>query len=279
MEAPAPSWSGVPLTNAHLNRHVAELRRADKPFMRGDIHVNEWADCLGRLREARALILRDAEAFHEAATVLEHVGQVLAGEIRNGLGRYKKELLKLLNLENGPKLAEVERLFNLVRKNRNMAVHDGAWARHMSSRLIDLFLMLEEAVMKKMTTVNDIMVRDPVVAETWHMVAQARRTFLASSFSYLPILLGDQWRLLSDGMIMRFLRAAGNDEERKCRLAMQIGKAMTAGLEELPVATPCDGGLTIDKLPDLMGDQPVLVIEDISGAPRLLGIVTPFDLL
>lgn len=46
------------------------------------------AAILQMLRDARALAYRDAESFDQAAAVLEHVGQLLAGEVRNGLGNY-----------------------------------------------------------------------------------------------------------------------------------------------------------------------------------------------
>lgn len=42
------------------------------------------AAILQMLRDARALAYRDAESFDQAAAVLEHVGQLLAGEVRNG---------------------------------------------------------------------------------------------------------------------------------------------------------------------------------------------------
>jgi hypothetical protein len=42
------------------------------------------------------------------------------------------------------------RLFNVVREARNKAVHDGAYARHLNGRLVDLLLLLEEAIMTNM---------------------------------------------------------------------------------------------------------------------------------
>lgn len=114
--------------------------------MRKNIITNEWVDCLGRLRDARALILRDAESFYEAATGLERVGQVLSGRIRNGLAGYEEDLLELATTTGRHEPAETARLFNVVREARNMAVHEGAWARHLSTRLVDLLMILEEAI-------------------------------------------------------------------------------------------------------------------------------------
>ncbi len=56
---------------------------------------------LALLRDARSLILRDAESFHEAATVLETIGKIAGGKLRRGLGEYKEELLEIC-LGSGP---------------------------------------------------------------------------------------------------------------------------------------------------------------------------------
>lgn len=136
-------------------------------MIRHNILDAEWSDCLARLREARALVLRDAESFHEAAMTLERIGQVLCGQMRNGLGGYGGELLKLATAEDAPEDNEARRLFETVKEARNMAVHEGAWARHLSSRLVDFFIILEQAIVEKMKRAEDIMVRQPVVAEPW----------------------------------------------------------------------------------------------------------------
>ena len=57
-----------------------------------DINRKKRAHCLGLLRDARALVLRDAESFHEATTLLEQIGQIDGGAIRIGLGSYKDTL-------------------------------------------------------------------------------------------------------------------------------------------------------------------------------------------
>jgi hypothetical protein len=141
-------------------------------------------ELLTKLRDARYLVPRDAEAFHEAAMVLEHVGQVLCGEIRTGLGKYKREIVGLALQTNRHTPQEVGILFEVVRAARNDAVHVGAFARHLSTRLIDLILILEEAIMSQTRKVEDLMVRNPVVAEPWQLVAHVRSTILANSFSH-----------------------------------------------------------------------------------------------
>jgi hypothetical protein len=247
--------------------------------MRSNISINEWADCLGRLRDARALILRDAEAFHEAAMSLEHVGQVLRGKIENGLGGYRDELLDLACADGRKDPDETSRLFHVVKDARNMAVHEGAWARHLSSRLVDLFLILEEAILAKMTRVEDIMVRTPVIAEPWHMISHVRKSMLANSFSYLPLLLDGAWRIVGDASVMRYLRTAPDETERRKRLASQVGPLVGAGQLPATLAIYCSPDDTLDQLLEKIRDQPVLVIQNPDSAPRLLGLVMPFDLL
>ena len=247
--------------------------------MSKQVSLNEWVDGLSQLRDARALILRDAESFYTAATTLEYIGQILSGQIRTGLGSYESELLTLASSTGRHERAEVARLFKVVRESRNMAVHEGAWARHLNSRLIDLFLILEEAIMAKMTRVEDIMVRSPVAVEPWQMVAHARKTMLANSFSCLPIFSCDKWQLLCDTSVMRFLRAAANDKEHRKRLATQLDSAIADKSVVLVPADCCPPHATVDKLLKIMTSLPVLVVQEVDGKPRLAGIVTPFDLL
>lgn len=155
--------------------------------IRKNVNSDEWPYYLFLCREARALILKDAESFHEAAIALEQIGRMLMGRIANGLGGYKDVLLELMTEAGKNNITENERLFDVIKDARNMSVHEGAIARHLSTRLSDIFLIIEEAIMMKVLRVGDIMVRNPVVAESWQMISQARREMLSNSFSCLPI--------------------------------------------------------------------------------------------
>jgi CBS domain-containing protein len=247
--------------------------------IRANIIDAEWSDCLSRLRDARALVLRDAESFHEAALALERVGQVLCGKVRNGLGAYESELRELAKVAENLESTEVARLFETVREARNMAVHEGAWARHLSSRLVDLFLILEQAIMARMKCAQDIMVRQPVVAETWQLIAHVRQAMLANSFSNLPVLVNDRWHIITDLMIMRFLRDAADGKVQKARLSTQLATAIMER-EIVPMEAKCFPPGT--KLADLilaMDLGPALITDGGSSTARLIGILTSFDLL
>lgn len=227
------------------------------------------------------LILRDAEAFHEAATVLEHLGQALSGTIKIGLGGYELELTALIGSHLGPQGAQdTDRLFRVVREARNMAVHDGAWARHLGTRLVDLFILIEDAMTPHLPLVSDLMVRNPSVIEPWQSIAEARRSMLANSFSSLPLELNGSWHLVSDVALMRFLRSAQSREERTLRLATSIGEAVRpeTGLQlQSPVL--CRSTDSLESLLSNLKDGPVLVMDHLGGQTRLCGIITPFDLL
>jgi predicted transcriptional regulator len=58
--------------------------------------------------------------------------------------------------------------------------------------------------------VSHFMVRNPIIASLWQPISSIRQTMLANSFSYLPVLKSDdQWRLVSDYQIVKFLRVGG----------------------------------------------------------------------
>jgi CBS domain-containing protein len=237
---------------------------------------------LKRLREARALVLRDSEAFHESASVLEYIGQVMKGKIETGLAKYEEQIVELAVTVSGVEEDAVHRQFHVVREARNDAVHDGAYIRHLSSRLVDLLLLLEEAVMDKLQRVKDVMVRNPVVAEPWHLVSHVRREILANSFSTIPILLDKptpgNWVFLTDSGIMQFLRESTLDLPRIKRLSMTIGDAIEKGMCT-ESAIPCEPDKLVDDLVPRMKHLPTLVTEKHGKETRLVGIISAFDLL
>jgi CBS domain-containing protein len=239
----------------------------------------ERCECLTRLRDARALILRDAESFHEAAIALERVGQVLCGKVRNGLGGYKDVLLELAGDAADCDPREAERLFGVVKDARNLAAHEGAWARHLSSRLVDFLLILEDSIQLKMNIVKDIMVRNPLAAEPWHLVSHVRHAMLANSFSHLPIFVNSAWHTVSDLAVMRFLRNPSIQGGRNERLSKRLDEAIGEGLLEVVKARNSAPESTVQDVSNLIEIGPVLVIEDHDNSPRLVGILTAFDLL
>ena len=132
--------------------------------------------------------------------------------------------------------------------------------------------------MTKIQRVEDIMVRNPVVAETWHMVANARRELLANSFSFLPILYDGKWQLIADYEMMRFLRKP-SDLSKNDRLSLVLDMTIKEESIRLISVKTCAPSDTVIYLTEIIESLPVLVIQEFDGKPKLLGIVTPFDLL
>ena len=254
-----------------------------KSWQRDHPTLREEADLLAHLRNVRALVFRDAESFYEASTLLEYIGQILAGEIRSGLGQYQREIVDLACRSPSVNRNEIERLFNVVRNARNMAVHEGGWARHLNTRLIDLFLILEEAIVSRMTHVEDLMVRGPLVAYGWQRIADVRKAMLANSFSTIPFLVEKQdrteWRLLTDTGVVGMLNSVRTKAERNRLLAMSIDSAIDQAKIKPERPIFCNRTDLISKVVPKMNHLPVLVLEGEAGNRRLVGILTAFDLL
>ena len=240
-------------------------------------------DFLTRLRAARASVLRDSESFGDASIVLEQIGQVITGKIGNGLKDYEPAIIDLAKNVEGVREESVSRLFNVVREARNRAIHDGAYARHLTSRLTDLLLILEEAIMTNMECVEDLMVRNPVSVELWQPVSEVRRMMLANSFTCIPVYQVTEgkgrWMLIRDSALMHWVRAEPSKKKQKERLAMSVGKAITLHGLSVKGAICCKPDTKLDEILPRMNDQPTLVIQKIEDQDRLLGILTAFDLL
>jgi CBS domain-containing protein len=250
------------------------------------LSAGQRVDFLGRIRAAGALILRDSESFCEASTVLEHIGQVVGGKIGTGLKDYQNAIVALTNHPGHAKEEEeVARLFDVVRAARNKAVHDGAYARHLNSRLIDLLLLLEEGIAMNMDRVEDLMVRTPVFVESWHLVSHVRKMMLSNSFSWIPIYHEDgasgKWVLLEDVSLMKWIRSEleKSKTKQRARLGLRVGEAIADHKLKVKNAHCCRGDSLITTVVNQMGERPTLVTEKVEGRERLVGILTAFDLL
>jgi hypothetical protein len=241
-----------------------------------------------QLREARAVALKDAESFDQLVHVVERIGVYLTGRIGN-LGEYSEPITKLacvspLAIDIPVQLPEWHVRFtaqyDLVKQARNDALHEGAFARHLTRHAIELAIVLEDALMAEAFGARDFMVRDPVCALLWQPISSVRQTMLSNSFSFLPVAaeanIAPHWKLLSDFSLASYLRAASSRIERNNRLARRLGDAVNAGeitLVDAPICGPEDSVTTILKRSQSL---PVLVV---GPAADLRGIVTPFDVL
>lgn len=263
-------------------------------------------DILHRLRRARALVLADSEAFVEAATVLEYVGQVSSGRVEHGLGKYKDAIVALARetgrFEKVKDRRELECVFDVVRSARNSAAHTGSWARHHSFRLVELILILEEALMhgeptmtesrdktgesnSKFTQVKHLMVARPVTAFEWNTLGHIRTLMLEHSFTYIPVKRSEgatpQWVLISDGWLMSVLRDAESRTGWNNNLKKTIAEALLplkqhelTGLTA-PICLESDPVASVVKR---VSQRPLLVVAG-EHSGEITGILTAFDLL
>lgn len=247
------------------------------------------------LRDARLRALRDAESFVEIVFVLERMGVHLTGNIGGGLGQYEEAIAQYAL--NSPLASEIPAackdwhtpfrgLYKLVREGRNDALHQGAFARHLTAWAIELATILEEALLYEVTRnkaeqVKDFMIRNPVCAYMWQPVSSIRQIMLGNSFSYLPVAVGEHqelsWHFISDFAVAFFLRTAPSRNKRKERLAYKLQEARDEQPDLLCEARTCRPS---DSVGDVLGTsqgRPVLVLGD--KPTDLRGLVTPFDLL
>jgi hypothetical protein len=241
-----------------------------------------------QLREARAIAFKDTEAFEALVFVFERIGIFLTGRI-DGLGRYVDSIAA--NAKRSP-LAETipaqlpgwhttfTTLYGLVQHARNDALHEGAFARHLTNNAIELALILEDALMTDAVNALHFMVKDPVCARWWQPISSVRRSMLENSFSFLPLfseVAGNSgWKLVSDFSLAKYLRQSSSNNQRNERLAKQLGKVVEAGEIKLVDASTCNPEEPISSVLAVSGGQPVLVIGSNS---ELRGIITPFDVL
>ena len=232
-----------------------------------------------QLRDAREVALLDAEGFHPIVTALERLGAVLQRD-GNNLGDFQEPLLSIARQAKSTPLGDADRglftpvevLYASVKNGRNDAVHQGAYARHLVRHCVELAILIEEGLVADLKCVADFMVRSPACAETWQPVALARQRMLTSSYSYLPIRVDGEWKLISDYAIASYLSTAGRPRDA---LRERIAVVYERGALSLETAALVGPHASIQQALEISGGRPVLVVED----QRLLGLATPFDFL
>lgn len=255
------------------------------------------------LRQARSVALRDAEAFDEIIYALERMGGHLCSDNcparKNRKG--KDKLITLIHkgahlaqqANNSPLAVEIpsirpdvhtcfEKLFRLVREARNDAMHEGAFARHLTTHAVELSIILEDALMYGLDKVSDFMVRSPVCASIWQPLSFIRQSMLINSFSYLPVCATETsgkstWQLIADLDLARYLRAAANKIDLAKRLAQPLGQIIKLKEIELRNTKNLNPDVTIVEAMENWDGLPICVRS--TQSDDLVGILTPFDLL
>jgi len=249
--------------------------------------MDEEVACYFRdqFRQARARAFQDAEGFQDTIFVLERLGVCLTGKTGD-LGKYKgdieKEAMKspladAIPDQHNTLHSKFSTTYDLVKDARNDALHQGAFARHLTNSVIQLALVLEDALMSNAGTTGEFMVREPICALHWQPLSFVRQQMLKNSFTYLPLLSENEgqqcWMLVSDYHVAHYLSLG----IRKARLAKTLDAAIAEGLE-LEQANECFADTSVAEALGMSKGKPLIVI-DREHPERLVGIVSPFDFL
>lgn len=244
---------------------------------RGDLTTEEKRHWRAQLRGARANALADAEGFDAILFTLEALGQFLCKEAGRGLSDYECALKRVALGSSPPeeRSQRYARLFPMVKRVRNDAMHQGAIARNATSLCVELALMLEDGLLADAITVGDYMITGPIEAKPFESLGAIRRTLLMHSFSYLPVLdERGEWKLVSDQALAKHLQGRSNTDRNK-RLAQSLKES---GLHLVDAVQVAEGDLVAAVL-EKLDNRPVLVVREVNGRTELVGLVTAFDLL
>ena len=260
------------------------------------IPVIETVDCLEidaaihfrtRFKLARKSVERDNNNWIRIIQVLESLGQTLVGR-QGTLRTYEGAIYRFVRNNYSVKnpypnyRADFRRLYTIVRQGRNTATHEGAHGRYFAPRVVELSLILEDALLRfaRANKVKDYMSVNPVTVQTWEQLNSVRGLMLQNSFSHIPYFDGETWRVVSDIDVVRYIRPVG--DYLKERIDDTLAQAIETGL---PVHTPMTAqpdSLIRDVVSDMnqldRGHLPVLVYYT-QHSEHLLGILTAFDLM
>ncbi len=159
-------------------------------------------------------------------------------------------------------------------------VHGGASARHLTSNVISLVTLLEEAIMDHILPdsgdrlARHLMVRNPICAELWMPLGTVRMTMLSSSFSTIPVYANNGWHLITDEALTK--------AKTRTDLAMTVIQSIDSKTIKLKPATTVAPDCRISDLFTSADSKgfPVLVVDDgRDEKDALLGIISAYDLL
>lgn len=229
------------------------------------------------LRTAVTNYATDHSTLAQLLQAIERVAKYACGQPCGGFKEARRPLRKLVK-SNAPYMFETTglvgwrwpALYEAVRTGRNDTMHSGTAAALTGTRAVTLALVLMEALMNHRAdtekTVGQLMVSNPVCAESWQTLADVRRTMLTNDYTALPLRDGGcrepgTWKILSAECLGRYLV-----EDRE-RMKETVGQTRLHATPT-PTATPSTPVKEAEELP-------LVVVEN----GRLLGIVTAFDLL
>lgn len=257
----------------------------DTNYKNDEKFTNEqYREFLHRFRNARYAILEDAENFIEICYVLEDFGLQYGKEKKNGLGGYIPTIESFLNKNS---LLDEKLSINLefLKAARNDKSHQGVYARNIAQHAIRVCIKLEEAIIMKLSTLEDIMIDNVIFAKPFMNLAKIRKLMLRYSFSYLPYCHESkknnntikEYYLLPDYTIAQIWNKSKDNDKKKedeNKYTTPFSKIFEENKNEWKkIELVCKN----EKIKDFnIPEKPILLKTDDN---EIVGILTPFDFL
>lgn len=240
------------------------------------------------LQKARYRVLEDGENWLVIVQAIEVVGKVVSSQPPNGFGDLIEPLQKFVNKHHpGQGKEDFEDLLNEVKRVRNDMAHTGAAARAAAKIATMVGIYLEDTLMAASGAGDNVKAyiqKEVVRTYTWQRLEECRRLMLTHSFSYLPIKIGTEWKLLTDVNLAKYLAQAKSNRKWKKLMWETVECAKEkAGGEEKKLELECVK--TVEQTDskkcalDKMSGTAAIVTEGEGKNKDLAGIITPFDLL
>ena len=239
------------------------------------------------IRSARSVAIADAEGYVQALHAFETIGQILLNKVGD-FGKYK-EVIEAVASKSSlcteiPSLwpayhTRFDQLYEEMRRARNDAMHQGARARTLTSHVVAMAIVLEDALLANGETVSQFMVRDVIEAKEWQPISYVRQQMLTHAFSYLPLFYEQEgcWCFVAEGSIARYLRSE-SEEGRKKKLAKTLGAAVSSTQLQLQDAVTVTPDRSLSSIIEKIDGPPILIV-DPERKGMLLGILTAADIL
>ena len=242
------------------------------------------------LQKARYRVLEDGENWLVIVQEVEAVGKAVSESPKPVYGLEKlKEPLQCFVREYHPTASQEEDdfenfkdLLEEVQRVRNDEAHTGAAARAAAKIATTVGIYLEDSLMVASGTGDNVKAyiqKEVVRVYTWQRLEECRRLMLTHSFSYLPIKIGTEWKLLTDVNLAKYLAQAKSNTKWKKLMWETVACAIEKQEVRLKLK-PANEVKQIDSKAcalKKMGGKAAIVTE--GENKDLVGIITPFDLL
>lgn len=266
--------------------NIPEVFTIDLLKIQGSIDENAMIYFRDQFRNARYQALLNSDNFAPLLFALESFGGYLADIFKSkesGLYRLKKYLHAFVS--DSPYVDEIptkypvhhcefDFLYKFVRETRNEYAHKGVYARQKTRFILELCLIFESKLNELEMKASNYAVSGVTIAEIWQPISLIKKEMLINSYSYLPIYIDEEWKLISDYNLTEYLKGSKRGKEGETLESALGDGEKRLELESVDHLYPEDD---ISKI-KMNSTKPILVV-DKKYPKRLYGLFTAFDLL